>query len=287
MKEYNASRFKGKVALITGGASGIGRATAQRLATEGAQVIIADRDTERGQQAVSDINENGGSAFFVEVDLADEGSIERLGVKVSEQFPALHVLVNGAVGPGGGRIETGDWRANWGLGTAVSLKAAALIAQVLLPLMKKEGGSIINISSDGAVRGRANIWIYDAMKAALISLSKTMACARVWDSGQRPSTRVDGDRDAFWQTPGPGGAEARAGDDGLGLLPDETASPSGRNRRRYRLLGQRRRLLCRRHDAVRGRRSRRVGSVAGTGGTGMDASFTRPGSTVSAPARRR
>jgi NAD(P)-dependent dehydrogenase (short-subunit alcohol dehydrogenase family) len=176
MKAYNASRFEGKVALIAGGASGIGRATAERLAGEGAQVIIADRDADRGAQAIADINASGGSAFLMKVDLADEASIESLGAEVSAQFPALHVLVNGAVGPGGGKIETGDWRANWELGTAVSLKAAALTAEVLLPLMKVDGAAIVNISSDGALRGRPNIWIYDAMKAALISLTKTMAC---------------------------------------------------------------------------------------------------------------
>ena len=73
---YGMTRFEGKVALITGGASGIGRATALRLAAEGAHVIIADMNAERGNQAVAQIRKAGHSATFREVDLADDAALE-------------------------------------------------------------------------------------------------------------------------------------------------------------------------------------------------------------------
>ena len=84
---YTMKRFEQKVALITGGASGIGRATANRLAAEGAQVIIADRNVALGQQAVSQIKEAGGLAVFLEVDLADDPSVEAAGRTVVEAIP--------------------------------------------------------------------------------------------------------------------------------------------------------------------------------------------------------
>ena len=171
----NCSRFGNKVALITGSASGIGCATAQRLADEGAHVIVADRDAAKGESVASRIVNSGGSARFLEVDLSKDESIFSLGQSVADGVSALHALVNCAVGPGRGRIETGDWLSGWEEGTSVSLKAPALMAQVLLPLMKREGAAIVNVSSDGAFRGRAGLWVYDAMKAGLCSLTKTMA----------------------------------------------------------------------------------------------------------------
>ena len=176
MSASKCSRFEGKVALISGGASGIGRATAFRLAEEGAQVIIADRNMELAHQAVADIGAGGGSALALEVNLADEASVEALGRAVAEHTAVLHVLVNAAMGLGGGTIESGEWRAGWAPGTLVGLKAPALMAEVLLPCMKKQGAAIVNISSDGGFRGRRNIWVYDAVKAGIISLTKTMAC---------------------------------------------------------------------------------------------------------------
>jgi NAD(P)-dependent dehydrogenase (short-subunit alcohol dehydrogenase family) len=173
--QYGMARFVNKVALITGGASGIGRATAVRLATEGARVIIVDRDVEQGTQTASRINQEGGAAVFMEVDLADDKAIEAMATTVAEQFTALHILVNNAAVLRRGRIEGGEWLSSWEPGVTIGLRAWALVTQMLLPLLKKEGGAIINTSSEAGFRGRPGLWVYDAVKAGLVSLTKTMA----------------------------------------------------------------------------------------------------------------
>ena len=172
---WGTIRFTDKVALITGGASGIGRATANRLAAEGAHVIIADNNAEMAQQTVTQIEEAGGKALFVETDLADDESVIAAARAVTEKFSALHTLVNNAAILRSGKIEDGAWLPNWEPETAIGLRGWVLITQHLLPLLKKEGAAIVNISSEGGFLGRPGQWIYDAIKAGLVSLTKTMA----------------------------------------------------------------------------------------------------------------
>lgn len=167
-------RFQNKIALVTGAASGIGAATALKLAQEGAQVIVADIDMEGGEWVVSQIRAQGEAALFQRVDLADENSIKRCAAAVAQRVPSLHILINNA-----GIIRlcsiatTGheDWDAQ----VAINLRAPALMAQALLPLMQKEGGAIVNVSSDGAFRPMPNRWVYDATKAGICALTRTMA----------------------------------------------------------------------------------------------------------------
>ena len=172
---WGTLRFTDKVALITGGASGIGRATANRLAAEGAHVIIADNNVPLANQAVAQIENDGGKACHIEVDLADDESVAACDRALAERFPALHMLVNNAAILRQGRIEDGSWQENWDAETAVGLRGWALITQELLPTLKKGGGAIVNISSEAGFLGRPNGWVYDAIKAALVSLTKTMA----------------------------------------------------------------------------------------------------------------
>ena len=172
---WGTIRFTDKVALITGGASGIGRATANRLAAEGAHVIIADNNAEMAHKAVAQIEETGGKALYIAVDLADDESVRNAADTVAERFSALHVLVNNAAILRTGKIEDGAWLPNWEPETAVGLRGWVLITQLLLPLLKKEGAAIVNLSSEGGFLGRPGQWIYDAIKAGLVSLTKTMA----------------------------------------------------------------------------------------------------------------
>jgi 3-oxoacyl-[acyl-carrier protein] reductase len=169
------TRFTHKVALITGGASGIGRATALRLAAEGAHVIIADKHGQLGQQTVAQIEEAGGAGTLLEVDLADDASVQAAGAAVVERFPALHILVNNAAILRVGTIEDGAWLANWEIETRIGLRGWVLMTQVLLPLLKQEGGAIVNLSSEGGFLGRPRQVVYDAIKAGLVSVTKTMA----------------------------------------------------------------------------------------------------------------
>ena len=172
---WGTLRFTDKVALITGGASGIGRATANRLAAEDAHVIIADINVPLANQAVSQIEANGGKASFIEVDLTDDEAVAACGRAVAERFPALQMLVNNAAIGRQGRIEDGAWQENWEAETALGLRGWALITQELLPTLKKGSGAIVNVSSEGGFLGRPGGWVYDAIKAALVSLTKTMA----------------------------------------------------------------------------------------------------------------
>lgn len=168
-------RFKNKVAVVTGGASGIGRATALRLASEGAQVILLDKNAALGNQTVAQITKQGGDAIFIETDLTDDQSVEAAGRRVAEQYSALHMLVNNAAIVRQGAIEDGEWLANWEIETRSGLRGWILMTQVLLPLLKKEGGAIVNLSSEGGFLGRPRQVVYDAIKAALVSVTKTMA----------------------------------------------------------------------------------------------------------------
>ena len=178
---WGTLRFTDKVALITGGASGIGRATADRLAAEGAHVIIADNNVSLANQAVSQIEADGGKASHIEVNLTDDESVAACGRAVAERFPALHMLVNNAAILRQGRIEDGSWRENWDAETAVGLRGWVLMTQVLLPTLKKESGAIVNISSEAGFLGRPGMWVYDAIKAGIVSLTKTMAQEFVGD----------------------------------------------------------------------------------------------------------
>jgi NAD(P)-dependent dehydrogenase (short-subunit alcohol dehydrogenase family) len=175
MNPHGMSRFKDKVAFITGGASGIGRATALRLASEGAHVIIADKNVVLGQQTVARIVQEGGKALFIEVDTSDDQSVKGAAQTLAEEVPALHFLVNNAAILRLGAIEDGGWLANWEIETRIGLRGWILMTQMLLPLLMKEGGAIVNLSSEGGFLGRKRLVVYDAIKAGLVSVTKTMA----------------------------------------------------------------------------------------------------------------
>lgn len=170
----NMDRFRNRKVVITGGASGFGRATAYRIFSEGGEIIIVDRDKQRGEEVAKDIISKGGKAAFIEADLADHNSIKHMASKVSEMTDTVHALVNNA---GIGQYSSLEeiLPEHWEPIMSINLKAVLEVTIELLPMLKKGKGSIVNISSDGGVKGRPGSPIYDLTKAAVISLSKTMA----------------------------------------------------------------------------------------------------------------
>jgi len=174
-------RFGGRVAIITGGASGIGKASARRLAAEGAEVVILDRDIAGADHLAHELRAAGHRAHVVELDLSDESLISRVAQQLVERFPEVHVLVNsaGVVHINGKQDSTfiDGGLAGWDLLVGVNLKGAAILVHGLLPAIIAGHGAIVNVSSEGAFRSRPNKWIYDATKAAVLSLTRSLAAS--------------------------------------------------------------------------------------------------------------
>ncbi len=171
-------RFEGKVALVTGAANGFGRATVHRLVDEGLEkVVIVDRDAEGAAVELEWVKEHGGDGFVIECDVSDAEAVEAMGREVASQIDCLDVLVNSAgIGGGGqGRLEQ-NFLSNWDAVMNINLRGTLLVAKAVLPLMKGEGGAIVNISSDGGFRGRPGSLAYDASKAGVVQATKSLAC---------------------------------------------------------------------------------------------------------------
>ena len=161
-------RLQDKTALVTGGTSGIGRAVAERLAREGAEVIVSGRDRARGSEVVAAIESTGGKARFVAADLASFEDVRRLG----EEAGAVDVLVNNAgIFPGGPTDQLTE--ADFDATIAVNVKAPFFLTAIIAPKMAaKGGGSIISISTMAATIGMNGLSAYGASKAAIESLTK-------------------------------------------------------------------------------------------------------------------
>jgi len=179
-----AGRVEGKVALITGGASGIGRGCAERLATEGALAIVTDVQDEKGAETVAAIIKAGGKAEYFHHDVTDEAAWASVIAQVKASFARLDVLVNNAgIGIGGSILDMTleDWRRQ----TAVNLDGVFLGVKHSLPLMRAsgDGGSIINMSSVAGLKGSAMLAGYCATKGGVRLFTKAVAmeCATAKD----------------------------------------------------------------------------------------------------------
>jgi NAD(P)-dependent dehydrogenase (short-subunit alcohol dehydrogenase family) len=168
MGEHDHMALRGKTALVTGGTSGIGRAVAERLASEGADVIISGRDQARGREVVGAIEAAGGKARFIAADLASFEDVKRLADATTD----VDVLVNNAgVFPGGPTDQTTEEA--FDVTFAVNVKAPFFLTAAIAPRMAaKGGGSIVNISTMAATIGMSGLASYGASKAAVESLTK-------------------------------------------------------------------------------------------------------------------
>jgi NAD(P)-dependent dehydrogenase (short-subunit alcohol dehydrogenase family) len=173
-----ADRLAGKVALITGGAGGIGAATARLFVEEGAVVAIVDPAADAVASATADIDPTGQRTLGIVADLSQEPEARRAVAETVQRFGRLDSLVAAAgVRLYGPITEATPDSWQWILG--VNLLAAAFCAKFAIPEMARNGGTIVNVSSTNAVNGRSGMAQYDATKAALLALTRSIACDHV------------------------------------------------------------------------------------------------------------
>ena len=167
--------LKDKVVVVTGAASGIGRATAEVLAADGAQVVVADIDRDGGEKAAAALREHGAPAQFSAVDMTDAASIAAFADGVHARHGAVDVLVNGA---GWGRTHP-FWEGTpelWTKLIALNLVGPMTLTKALLPrMLERKSGRIVNIASDAGRVGSLGETVYAGAKGGLIAFTKSLA----------------------------------------------------------------------------------------------------------------
>lgn len=171
-------RLEGKVAVITGAASGIGRVAAVLLAREGARIAVVDIDPRGGEETVRLIGETGGEAIFVNADVTNESQIRTIVSETVKAYGGINVLFNNAgitTKPHSMTISELPEK-EWDKVFNVNLKSVLLCSRNVFPEMKKAGGgSIINVSSIAVLKLSTDIAAYTVAKAGVITLTKLLA----------------------------------------------------------------------------------------------------------------
>jgi NAD(P)-dependent dehydrogenase (short-subunit alcohol dehydrogenase family) len=167
----------GRVAVVTGAASGIGRAMAERFAREGSAVVLADRDTEQAEAAAAGIRDAGGDALAVSVDVSDVDAVDRLAATAVDSYGRVDVLCNNA-GVSTFNLMRDQSLEEWKWVFDVNFWGVVNGLRAFLPIMREQGtpGHVVNTASiGGLLTGAAVIGPYCATKAAVISVSETLA----------------------------------------------------------------------------------------------------------------
>lgn len=175
-------QLKDKVAIITGGGRGIGRAIAIAYAAEGARIVIAARSTEQLDEVAAEITEQGEEILTVPTDLRIPAEVENLVQKTVDRFGRIDILVNNAgINPRGLFLDSTD--EEWEQGWQINVMGVVRCCRAVLPIMKQQGnGNIINVGSGMGQVGHANLSVYCASKAALHGLTQAIA-EEVWQDG--------------------------------------------------------------------------------------------------------
>lgn len=168
-------QLMGKSAIITGGASGIGRATAELFLEQGAAVVIADISAVDGQKLVDEMRANGGKVIFVRCDVTVSRDCQKVVQAASDRFGKLDILFNNAgVIRRNDILETSE--AEWDRVMAVNTKSVFLMSKYAIPKMVEAGGGvIINVGSGWGMKGGSKAISYCASKAAVVNMTRAMA----------------------------------------------------------------------------------------------------------------
>ena len=165
----------GRAALLTGAATGIGRATAMLFAREGASVVIADINASGGRKTAADITAAGGRAWFEEADVASSADVHRLVEKSADLMGSLNLVVNNA-GVMRAALVADFEESDWDLTMAVNVKSIFLTTRAAHSHLKQSGkGVILNTASTAAYRGGPGIAAYSASKGAVVAFTRVLA----------------------------------------------------------------------------------------------------------------
>lgn len=168
--------FAGKVAVITGGGSGIGRALALALAREGARIVVADVDEADAGETVRLAGAAGAEALAVRTDVADRGQVDALADRVYERFGAAHVLCNNAGVVVHGGLEAATWEDwQWVIGVNLWGVIHGLLSFVPRMVAGGQGGHVVNTASMAGLIASQGLGVYNTTKYAVVGLSETLA----------------------------------------------------------------------------------------------------------------
>jgi len=168
--------LKDKVAIITGGSNGLGKATAYKFNEHGAKVVIVDVNQEAGEQVVSELKGKGGEALFVKTDVSNSTDVEKMVNTVVEEFGGIDILINNAGILADAQLVKMT-EEQWDRVIGINLKGVFLVGQAVAKVMKEKenGGVIVNTSSVVGLYGNFGQSNYVASKAGVIGMTKTWA----------------------------------------------------------------------------------------------------------------
>lgn len=166
----------GKVVLVTGAASGMGRATAHLFADEGAKVAVTDLGEDAVARVVEEIQANGGTAHGWTLDVGDRERIGRVVAEIDRDLGGVDILVNNAGVAIGTSIEAEDYESHWDRAISIMLTAHARLVRACLPMLKRSGeGRVINISSSEGIGAQLFTGPYTAAKHGVVGLTRSLA----------------------------------------------------------------------------------------------------------------
>ena len=175
--EISCHRLENRIAIVTGGANGIGRATALRLAAEGADVLIADIEVEPATEVAGKIGELGRKAVVMKVDVSRSEDADRMAAAALDQFGTIDILCNIAGGPAPAQTPFHESKEEvWDRVIAVNLKGQRNCARAVINhMIEKRSGKILNMASSSAMLGMVNMVDYSTSKGGVISFTRALA----------------------------------------------------------------------------------------------------------------